>query len=78
MGSLLYTAGGFGLPFYVVGSVATGVALVLVAVLPKVDGVAGGGGGGDHKGELRRMPVSHYSGSPEDPLRIPPCSLSIN
>ncbi len=43
VGSVLYSAGGFGLPFYAIGSVATVVALILVALLPKVDGVGGGG-----------------------------------
>ncbi len=38
IGSLLYTWGGFGLPFYVIGSIALLVATYQIVVLPKVDG----------------------------------------
>jgi len=35
VGSLLYSAGGFGMPFWIVGSVAAINAIYLIAALPK-------------------------------------------
>ena len=37
VGSFLYSYGGFGLPYYVVGSFVTTVAFALLILIPKVD-----------------------------------------
>lgn len=45
VGSFLFTVGGFGLPFYIIGGMTTAVAFALLILIPKVKEVKKKGGG---------------------------------